>query len=116
LQNNIIQCIENISELTLLSNLNLASNHISAIANLGCLENLQTINLSSNKLSTATDIEELRLCRACTVLDLSYNNLDGPVILDVVGDMENLKVLILMGNPIVRRTKDYRLILTVSHN
>ena len=50
----------------------------------------------------------LRNCDSCTVLDLSYNGLDGEGVLAVVGAMKNLRVLVLMGNPIVRNTKQYR--------
>ena len=130
LQNNQIEVIENLSELSLLSTLNLASNRIRSISNIGALENLHTINLASNRsdqitmshhleirnlilpprfrLSTAEDIAELKECTACSVLDLSHNSLDGAEVLSVLGAMENLHVLVLQGNPIVSKTKDYR--------
>ncbi len=111
LQHNQIETIENLEALSMLSNLNLASNRIARVSNVACLPSLHTLNLSGNRLSTAPDIEELRGCDACSVLDLSNNGLDGTDgILDVVGSMKNLKVLVLMGNPVVRNTRDYRLI------
>ena len=50
----------------------------------------------------------MKECAACSVLDLSHNSLDGSEVLSVLGAMENLHVLVLLGNPIVGKTKDYR--------
>ena len=50
----------------------------------------------------------MKECAACSVLDLSHNALDGSEVLSVLGAMENLHVLVLLGNPIVGKTKDYR--------
>ena len=63
------------------------------------------------RLSTAEDIAELKECTACSVLDLSHNSLDGAEVLSVLGAMENLHVLVLQGNPIVSKTKDYRWVM-----
>ena len=41
-------------------------------------------------------------------LDLSYNNLDEPQIISVLSVMASLHVLNLIGNPILRKTVDYR--------
>ena len=40
--------------------------------------------------------------------DLSHNNLDEPEVLVVLSRMPGLHVLNLMGNPIIRKTVDYR--------
>ena len=40
--------------------------------------------------------------------DLSNNNLDDPEVLEVLSRMPELHVLNLMGNPILRKTIDYR--------
>ena len=69
------------------------------------------IAFSRLRLSTAEDIAELKECIACSVLDLSHNSLDGAEVLSVLGSMVNLHVLVLQGNPIVRKTKDYRWVL-----
>ena len=70
---------------------------------------MENHNLPSEfRLSTAEDIAELKECTACSVLDLSHNSLDGAEVLSVLGAMENLHVLVLQGNPIVSKTKDYR--------
>ena len=42
------------------------------------------------------------------MLDLSNNNLDEPEVLDILSRIPNLRVLNIMGNPVVRKTKEYR--------
>ena len=39
---------------------------------------------------------------------MSYNNLDEPEVIDVLSKMASLHVLNLIGNPILRKTIDYR--------
>ena len=44
-----------------------------------------------------------------SILDLSYNCLDEAECIDrVLVSMPCLRVLTFMGNPVVRKTKDYR--------
>ena len=91
-----------------------------------------------NKLKTSEDIQELERCKALSVLDISYNSLEEPDVLEVLAKMlimmimdvlevftkmlimimiDVLKVLAKMpelhvltstGNPIIRKTRDYR--------
>ena len=95
-----------------------------------------------NKLKTSEDIRELERCKALSVLDISYNSLEEPDVLEVLAMMlmvmliimimnvlevltkmlimmitDGLKVLAKMpelhvltstGNPIIRKTRDYR--------
>ena len=75
------------------------------------LPNLHTLLLSRNKLATAEDIEELAECKEIGVLDLSYNSLNQPEVINVLERMPSLKVLTFMGNPIVRNMKEYRWVL-----
>ena len=42
------------------------------------------------------------------VAEMYHNNLDEPEVLEVLSRMPSLHVLNLMGNPIVRKTVDYR--------
>ena len=79
------------------------------LCSLACLPQLHTFIVSHNKLATAKDVEELKGCKELAVLDLSHNCFDETEVMDMVlHEMENLKVLTYMGNPIVRKTKDYR--------
>ena len=41
-------------------------------------------------------------------IEMYHNNLDEPEVLEVLSRMPALHVLNLMGNPIVRKTIDYR--------
>ena len=109
LQHNKLEKIENISSLQNLTTLNLAHNFLSGLCSLACLPKLHTLIVSHNKLCTAKDIEELKNCKELAVLDLSNNSIDESEVMDLVlHHMVNLRVLTYMGNPIVRKTKDYR--------
>ena len=80
-----------------------------------------------NKLKTSDDIKELERCKALSVLDISYNSLEEPDVLEVLAmmlmvtlimmmidvlkvlaKMPELHVLTSTGNPIIRKTRDYR--------
>ena len=80
-----------------------------------------------NKLKTSQDIQELERCKALSVLDISYNSLEEPDVLEVLAmmlmvtliikimdflevlaKMPELHVLTSTGNPIIRKTRDYR--------
>ena len=109
LQHNKVEQIEGISALSNLTTLNMSHNYLSNLTSLACLPNLHTFIASHNKLCTAKDVEELQHCKELAVLDLSNNCIDESEVMDLVlHKMENLRVLTYMGNPIVRKTKDYR--------
>ena len=61
-----------------------------------------------NKLKTSEDIRELENCKKLSVLDISYNSLEEPEVLEVLAKMPELHVLTSTGNPIIRKTRDYR--------
>ena len=43
-----------------------------------------------------------------SIADLSYNSLDEPEVMEVLARMESLHVLNMIGNPLVRKTVDWR--------
>ena len=47
-------------------------------------------------------------CKKLSVLDISYNSLEEPDVLEVLAKMPELHVLTSTGNPIIRKTRDYR--------
>lgn len=104
-----MELIENVTPLKNLTTLNLSYNYLSNLTCLASLPTLHTFIVAHNKLCTVKDVEELKECKELAVLDLSHNCLDEPEIMDsVLHAMPNLRVLTYMGNPIVRKTRDYR--------
>ncbi|XP_017778059.1 PREDICTED: dynein assembly factor 1, axonemal homolog, partial [Nicrophorus vespilloides] len=69
---------------------------------------LHTLNLSNNYVETLDEFEELANLDELSVLDLANNHIDDPLIVTVCGEMKNLRVLNLMGNPVIRKIPSYR--------
>ncbi|XP_061380067.1 protein Daple isoform X2 [Danaus plexippus] len=110
---NVVRKIENLQGCPKLDTLNLDHNYVKKIENLDVVPDLHTLSLGHNMLATVEDLESLRLCNNLSVLDLSYNRLEDPLIVDVLADMALLKVLVLTGNPVVRNIPAYRKTLTL---
>ncbi|CAG9569091.1 unnamed protein product [Danaus chrysippus] len=110
---NVVRKIENLQGCPKLDTLNLDHNYVKKIENLDVVPDLHTLSLGHNMLTTVEDLESLRLCNNLSVLDLSYNRLEDPLIVDVLADMALLKVLVLTGNPVVRNIPAYRKTLTL---
>jgi len=51
----------------------------------GSLPALHTLSISHNRLQSADDIRELSNCHSLAVVDLSYNQLGDPKIIQVKG-------------------------------
>lgn len=113
LHQNLIDKIENLEALELLDTLNLSNNSICKIENLSCCKKLGSLIMTHNKLETKQDIEHLIDCEYLSNVDLSHNRIDDPDVVEVFENMKNLRVLILTGNPVIKKIKDYRKILTV---
>ncbi|XP_049964399.1 dynein axonemal assembly factor 1-like [Schistocerca serialis cubense] len=114
LHHNLIKKIENLDALFHLDTLVLSHNCISKLENLEHLTSLNTLNVSHNKLQTSVDIEILRMSKKLSVLDISFNQIDDKEAMNVFYEMENLRVLTLTGNPVVKMISPYRKIVTVS--
>ncbi|XP_045844047.1 dynein axonemal assembly factor 1 [Meles meles] len=113
LQVNLLHKIENLEPLQKLDALNLSNNYIKTIENLSCLPVLNTLQMAHNHLETVEDIQHLKECLKLCVLDLSHNKLSDPEILSVLESMPDLRVLNLMGNPVIRHIANYRKTVTV---
>ncbi|XP_021941744.1 dynein assembly factor 1, axonemal-like [Zootermopsis nevadensis] len=114
LQYNVIMKIENLEHLLMLDTLNVCHNFIEKLENICKLPALHTLSISHNRLQSAQDIRELSECHCLAVVDLSYNLLDDPQIVQVFGSMCNLRVLTVMGNPVLKMISCYRNVLTVA--
>ncbi|CAK1594772.1 unnamed protein product [Parnassius mnemosyne] len=110
---NVIRKIENLQGCPKLDTLNLDHNFVAKIENLHVVPDLHTLSIAHNMLSTVADLEHLVSCKNLSVLDLSYNRLEDPIIVDILADMAILKVLVLTGNPVVRNIPAYRKTLTL---
>ncbi|XP_006888939.1 PREDICTED: dynein assembly factor 1, axonemal [Elephantulus edwardii] len=113
LQTNLIHKIENLEPLQKLDALNLSNNYVKTLENLACLPALSTLQMAHNHLEAVEDIRHLQECSRLCVLDLSHNKLSDPEILGVLEHMPHLRVLNLMGNPVVKRIPSYRKTVTV---
>uniref|UniRef100_A0A452UKS3 Dynein axonemal assembly factor 1 n=1 Tax=Ursus maritimus TaxID=29073 RepID=A0A452UKS3_URSMA len=113
LQVNLLHKIENLEPLQKLDALNLSNNYIKTIESLSCLPVLNTLQMAHNHLETVEDIQHLKECLKLCVLDLSHNKLSDPEILGVLESMPDLRVLNLMGNPVIKHIANYRKTVTV---
>ncbi|XP_019661385.1 dynein assembly factor 1, axonemal [Ailuropoda melanoleuca] len=113
LQVNLLHKIENLEPLQKLDALNLSNNYIKTIENLSCLPVLNTLQMAHNHLETVEDIQHLKECLKLCVLDLSHNKLSDPEILGILESMPDLRVLNLMGNPVIKHIANYRKTVTV---
>uniref|UniRef100_A0A182JVY8 Dynein axonemal assembly factor 1 homolog n=1 Tax=Anopheles christyi TaxID=43041 RepID=A0A182JVY8_9DIPT len=110
LHNNLIKKIENLEHCKQLDTLNLSHNHIAKIENCGSdiLPMLNTLNISHNYLKSIESLAELRKCDFVSVLDISHNRIDDIAIVKVLADMKGLRVLTMVGNPVVNDIPSYR--------
>ncbi|XP_045047813.1 dynein axonemal assembly factor 1 isoform X2 [Desmodus rotundus] len=113
LQVNLLHKIENLEPLQKLDAINLSNNYIKTIENLSCLPVLNTLQIAHNHLETVEDIQHLKECSKLCVLDLSHNKLSDPEILSVLEIIPDLRVLNLMGNPVIRNIPSYRRTVTI---
>lgn len=72
------------------------------------LPELNTLNLSHNSLKTIESLENLIECKTVSVLDLSYNRIDDILIVRVLAQMPELRVLVMTGNPVINEIPSYR--------
>ncbi|XP_049816514.1 dynein axonemal assembly factor 1-like [Schistocerca nitens] len=111
---NLIEKIENLEVLQELDTVDLSHNSIRKLETIDALPVLDSLYITHNKLQTVEDIEILTKCKQLSVLDLSFNHLDSPDIVNVLGAMENLRVLTLTGNPVLKQLSPYRKLIIIN--
>ena len=94
LQNNSIEVVD-VTGYTDLELLNISNNKINYFWDIKLPEQILHLNASGNNLSTLDGIEKLKRLKT---LDLRNNKLDSAD-LEKLGDLENLKVVLVDGNP-----------------
>lgn len=104
------QKIENLQFCPELDTLNLSHNHINRIENCGIdvLPVLTSLNLSHNYICQIEHLEGLINCKMVSVLDLSNNRINDILIVRILSEMPELRVLVLTGNPVVTAIPSYR--------
>lgn len=105
---NMIETIEGLDATVDLDTINLSKNFIKKIENLSQCTKLSTLNLSFNGLTTAESIEHILDIPSLQTLDIQSNKIDDPDVLDLFSRMPDLRVLYLMGNPVVKKIPHYR--------
>ena len=75
---------------------------------------LHFLNLSNNHLETLDNVQHLEKLLGLCVLDISNNHINEPLIVKVLGNMPNLRVLNMMGNPVLRKIPSYRKTITLA--
>ena len=74
---------------------------------------LSTLIVSKNKLSTVEDVAHLAEVPSLSCVDMQKNSIDDPAVLEVLDKIKDLRVLYLMGNPVVKKIKNYRWVFEV---
>lgn len=64
--------------------------------------------MAHNYVEKLDDFEHLEKLLELSVLDLANNHIEDPLIVEVLGKMPGLRVLNLMGNPVIRKIPAYR--------
>ena len=108
LQENCLASLDGLDGLTELDTLNVSQNMIGSIGGLSHMTKLSTLIISKNKLSTVEDVAHLAEVPSLSCVDLQKNSIDDPAVLEVLDKLKDLRVLYLMGNPVVKKIKNYR--------
>ncbi|CAH8607954.1 unnamed protein product [Schistosoma bovis] len=109
LAKNLIRSIENLDHMKYLDTLDVSYNMITKIENLDLLPNFTKLIISHNKLTEINDLIHLIKCEQLSVLDIQYNFIKDPNVVDeVFAKLPNLRVLYNQGNPFIREVKNYR--------
>eukprot|EP01039_Chlorochromonas_danica_P004338 gene4336-4759_t len=108
LHENLIERIEGLDSQVDLDTLNLSKNFIKVINNLSHMKKLTSLNLANNLISHVEDIRHLVHLPSLQTIDLQQNKIEDVGIVDIIGQLPDLRVLYLQGNPVVKKIPHYR--------
>lgn len=108
LHENLIEKIDGLDSQADLDTLNLSKNHIKKIENLSHMTKLTSLNLAHNAIKTAEAIRHVVEIPSLQTIDLQHNKIEEEEIVDVLAELPDLRVLYLMGNPAVKKIRNYR--------
>jgi dynein assembly factor 1, axonemal len=111
IQENCIKEISGIENLPNLHSINLSDNMLTRISGLDNKPKLETLLLQRNNIGKqgVEDLIELVKLEKITVLDISHNKIEDPLVLtEVLYKIPSLAVLYLQGNPVCKMVQNYR--------
>jgi dynein assembly factor 1 len=108
LHENLIEKIEGLENQFELDTLNLSKNYIKKIESLSHMKKLTNLNLAHNGIGCIESISHILEIPSLQTIDLQHNKLEDPEIVDVFAKLPDLRVLYLMGNPAVKKIRNYR--------
>lgn len=100
--------MEGLGKMSNLDTINLCKNFIRKVEGLDKCKKLHSLLLGNNQLVTANDVRHILSCPELMTLDVQHNRIEDITILDVLSAMPDLRVLYLMGNPVVKSIRYYR--------
>ena len=72
------------------------------------MTSLSSLNLGHNLLSTCESIVHVLEVPSIQTIDIQHNKIEDANVLDIFAAMPDLRVLYLMGNPVVKNIRNYR--------
>ncbi|XP_066949366.1 dynein axonemal assembly factor 1 homolog [Macrobrachium rosenbergii] len=114
LHHNLLTSLDGLENLRNLVTLNVSYNMITKIDHISGLKQLETLQMNHNRLRSLEDVAHLTECPKLSCVDLSHNHLANPEIVQVLSDVKELRVIQLVGNPVVREVRPYRNTLITS--
>ncbi|KAK7068095.1 Dynein assembly factor 1, axonemal [Halocaridina rubra] len=114
LHHNLLNSLDGLQNLKNLVTLNVSYNMITKIDHISGLKQLETLQMNHNRLRSLEDISHLEHCPNLSCIDLSHNHIADPDIVQILGSITELRVVQLIGNPVVREIRPYRNTLITS--
>lgn len=108
LHENLIEKIEGLENQLELDTLNLSKNYIKKIEGLSHMKKLTNLNLAHNPISSIEGISHILEISSLQTIDLQHNKLEDAEIVDIFAKLPDLRVIYLMGNPAVKKIRNYR--------
>lgn len=108
LHENCIERIEGLDSQIDLDTLNVSKNCLKTIENLSHMKKLTSLNIAHNYIKSADDVRHILDVPSLQTVDLQHNKIDDPSIVEILSGMPDLRVLYLMGNPVVKKIPNYR--------
>jgi dynein assembly factor 1 len=105
---NMIEAIQGLDSQIDMDTINFSKNYISKIENLSHMTKLTSIIISNNVISSADGVRHILEIPSLQTLDIQHNRINDIGVVEIFAQMPDLRVLYLMGNPVVKDIKNYR--------